>query len=373
MESRPVYVSRARLPRWRRPIVGEDLLEDALSSAGWRVVHPETMSQAEQAEVVSSPTSFAGPVWLGDAQPAVQSLARGRVPDSHPTPFDLSAVQRARPSRLLVPRLPRPRGMPDLGFKTPLRLEVESVASALDFAVDPALQERIDKRHQRVWAEVRLDLAIEAGEGREALADLRRHYRGPMTDRLRRRAETLGASAEDVDRRPARSRRSGAVDSEGGARPRSRAPPRSSVSGLRAVYYLRFLRGLHERLAPPTYLEIGVHGGRSLALARCPSVGIDPAFKLKRELSGRVRLFEETSDAYFEREQPLAPFGGLRCRSPSSTECTWRSMRCATSSMLSATRIGRAWWCSTTSFLAAPPRPGAIERPRNGLMTSTRW
>jgi Glycosyltransferase 61 len=61
-ESRPVYVSRARLPRWRRPIVGEDLLEDALSSAGWRVVHPETMSQQEQAEVFSSPTSFAGPV-----------------------------------------------------------------------------------------------------------------------------------------------------------------------------------------------------------------------------------------------------------------------------------------------------------------------
>jgi hypothetical protein len=31
---------------------------------------------------------------------------------------------------------------------------------------------------------------------------------------------------------------------------------------------------------------------------------------VKRELSDRVTLFEETSDAYFERERPLEPLGG---------------------------------------------------------------
>jgi len=76
------------------------------------------------------------------------------------------------------------------------------------------------------------------------------------------------------------------------------------------VYYLDFLRSLHERLAPPTYLEIGIRHGDSLALARCPSVGIDPEFELHVELRDDVRLFRETSDEYFDRDAPLAPFGG---------------------------------------------------------------
>ena len=74
--------------------------------------------------------------------------------------------------------------------------------------------------------------------------------------------------------------------------------------------YLDFLAGLHERLDPPTYLEIGVRHGDSLALARGAAVGIDPEFELQVELREDVRLFRETSDEYFAREDPLAPFGG---------------------------------------------------------------
>ena len=76
------------------------------------------------------------------------------------------------------------------------------------------------------------------------------------------------------------------------------------------MHYLDFLAGLHERLAPPTYLEIGVRHGDSLALARCPAVGIDPDFELQVELRADVALFRETSDEYFDRDDPLAPFGG---------------------------------------------------------------
>lgn len=71
-----------------------------------------------------------------------------------------------------------------------------------------------------------------------------------------------------------------------------------------------FLACLHETLAPPTYLEIGVRRGRSMALARAPSIGIDPEFDLAREPGPHVTLFGETSDAYFERDRPLEPFGG---------------------------------------------------------------
>jgi hypothetical protein len=76
------------------------------------------------------------------------------------------------------------------------------------------------------------------------------------------------------------------------------------------VHYLEFLRSLHERLAPPTYLEIGIRHGDSLALANCPSVGIDPEFELQVQLRGDATLFRETSDEYFDRDAPLAPFGG---------------------------------------------------------------
>jgi hypothetical protein len=97
------------------------------------------------------------------------------------------------------------------------------------------------------------------------------------------------------------------------------------------VHYLQFLRSLDETLAPPTYVAIGVRAGRSLALSASPSIGIDPDLDLTRELSDRVALFEETSDAYFERERPLEPFGGAPAALASSTRCTWPSTPCATS------------------------------------------
>jgi hypothetical protein len=76
------------------------------------------------------------------------------------------------------------------------------------------------------------------------------------------------------------------------------------------VYYLDFLGRVHEVLEPPTYLEIGVRHGDSLALTRTVSVGIDPEINLRVELPDGVTLFEEPSDDYFARPAPLAPFDG---------------------------------------------------------------
>jgi hypothetical protein len=78
------------------------------------------------------------------------------------------------------------------------------------------------------------------------------------------------------------------------------------------VQYLDFLTALHAALAPSAYLEIGIRNGRSLALADCPAVGIDPYYDLGVELGDDVRLFRETSDEYFLRERPRAPLGGRR-------------------------------------------------------------
>ena len=76
------------------------------------------------------------------------------------------------------------------------------------------------------------------------------------------------------------------------------------------MYYRRFLAAVHELLQPTHYLEIGVREGRSLALARCPAVGIDPFYAIDVELSNHVTLFRTTSDEYFARPEPLAATGG---------------------------------------------------------------
>jgi hypothetical protein len=75
------------------------------------------------------------------------------------------------------------------------------------------------------------------------------------------------------------------------------------------VYYLDFLRRGHELLAPPTYLEIGVRNGDSLALARSASIGIDPAYRLRTTPPPETKLFRQTSDDFFERPDPLVTLG----------------------------------------------------------------
>ncbi|NHC15164.1 class I SAM-dependent methyltransferase [Motilibacter deserti] len=76
------------------------------------------------------------------------------------------------------------------------------------------------------------------------------------------------------------------------------------------MFYTEFLRGVHDRLRPATYLEVGVRDGRSLALSRARSVGVDPAFAIDVELDGDLALLRTTSDEYFARPEPLAPTAG---------------------------------------------------------------
>lgn len=64
--------------------------------------------------------------------------------------------------------------------------------------------------------------------------------------------------------------------------------------------YLDVMQRLHEKLAPKSYLEIGVRRGRSLALARCRSIGVDPMPDINVALNDQTEIFETTSDDFFE-------------------------------------------------------------------------
>ena len=67
-----------------------------------------------------------------------------------------------------------------------------------------------------------------------------------------------------------------------------------------------FLRGLHEVLRPRTYFEIGVRDGMSLTHSRVPSVAVDPAFAIDREIRCDLHLVRTTSDEFFARDHPFA-------------------------------------------------------------------
>lgn len=59
------------------------------------------------------------------------------------------------------------------------------------------------------------------------------------------------------------------------------------------------LRHIHQVLQPKNYFEIGVQTGRSLQLANCPAIGIDPMPMLTVALSSQAQLIHATSDQFF--------------------------------------------------------------------------
>jgi Glycosyltransferase 61/Methyltransferase domain len=67
--------------------------------------------------------------------------------------------------------------------------------------------------------------------------------------------------------------------------------------------YFRVLKGLHQRLKPDWYLEIGTFTGSSLRFVDCSYVAIDPQFQLEQlpPIKGRETIFfQDTSDAFFD-------------------------------------------------------------------------
>lgn len=67
--------------------------------------------------------------------------------------------------------------------------------------------------------------------------------------------------------------------------------------------YLHALKACHDILTPTNYVEIGCREGKSLALAKCRAVGIDPDFEIRTELRAPTQLYCATSDAFFATEK----------------------------------------------------------------------
>jgi hypothetical protein len=77
--------------------------------------------------------------------------------------------------------------------------------------------------------------------------------------------------------------------------------------------YYAIIARLHRYLQPKSYLEIGVLNGDTLALAECPSIGIDPNLEINQDVIGTkpcCLLFQTSSDAFFSSYDPKLLLGG---------------------------------------------------------------
>ena len=63
----------------------------------------------------------------------------------------------------------------------------------------------------------------------------------------------------------------------------------------------KLLKVLHDRLKPRFYLEIGVQTGKSLKLAKCNAIGIDPMPRPNIKLQKNHTLLRMTSDDFFAK------------------------------------------------------------------------
>jgi hypothetical protein len=61
----------------------------------------------------------------------------------------------------------------------------------------------------------------------------------------------------------------------------------------------KLLAQIHDKLRPQFYLEIGVQTGKSLALAKCEAIGIDPMPMLNVPLGPQAKVVTASSDAFF--------------------------------------------------------------------------
>ena len=105
---------------------------------------------------------------------------------------------------------------------------------------------------------------------------------------------------------------SGGVPDERKARvplaPMGLLPTAAERNGVEAkrLSYLTCLKNVHEIVDPKLYFEIGIDTGDSLGLAKCPSVGVDPAYMLQSAFNAPTRVFREKSDDFFAKEDRCA-------------------------------------------------------------------
>lgn len=76
--------------------------------------------------------------------------------------------------------------------------------------------------------------------------------------------------------------------------------------------YRLLLQNIHNNFAPRSYLEIGTHSGHTLDFVKCPSICVDPLFRLDVSPTSTravTMFFQLTSQRFFQDYRPVSLLG----------------------------------------------------------------
>ena len=298
-----LYVTRTRLDPTLGRLLNEDLLEQNLARHGYQIYAPETQSLPDQLRTYAAAETI---VTTDGSQGHVMAFARqsGQTIITIARRFDA-------PASLLNHLDSFGHGLTNSTHTYLTCLEREWWPAqrtdnlSLGEADFPALCENL----------IRLGALAPSAAARWASPDQTMVHASKMLGRPL--ADTLHSTAErsaflSALRHARATKQSAAangpttkkakqpMDTAVQNKPATNPPAAHRANGMR---YFRVLKGLHQRLNPDWYLEIGTFTGSSLRLVQGNFVAIDPKFQLKHEapLLGREMIFfQDTSDAFFE-------------------------------------------------------------------------
>lgn len=275
---RKIYVTRDRLSATSGRHLCEDILEDNLAKAGFDVVAPETLTLREQLAVYSE----------ADLVVAADGSALHILPFSIRDDAQVFVLQRRTKMPVLIAN----------------QLNTFTKASVVP----------VDVIDDVIWPQDRADNTALIALDFKKLRDVFLQY-GLVADKdaWRCPSEAEFAASQYLGRskqhgfmseaeRPQflKQLRLNKLEKKG-MKDMVDELPIPAIDGLR---YFRVLSRLHEKLKPDWYLEVGTFTGKSLALAKCNTIAVDPKFQLKFpavNATGRqMFFFQQTSDEFFE-------------------------------------------------------------------------
>lgn len=275
---RKIYITRDRMSGLVGRHLCEDILEDNLARAGFDIVAPEQMSLAEQLAMYAE----------ADVVIAADGSALHILPFTFRDDAQLFVIQRR-------PKMPRLIQEQLSSFTRSKIVKIDVISDVIwpmERADNVALVQ-LDFRKLR-------DVFVAHG-----IVPKSAKWRIP-SDKDLRVSQRLGRDPQkgfltDVERPQFLRQLRLQKEEMKGMKDTVELDPIPEINGVR---YFRVLKQLHEKLNPDWYLEVGTFTGKSLALARCNTIAVDPKFQLKfpavNPHGKQMFFFQETSDAFFE-------------------------------------------------------------------------
>lgn len=256
-----LYITRGRLPAGFGRILCEDVLEENLAAAGYEVFAPETVGVAEQLAAYRS----------------AERIVAMECSALHLVAFALGHEGRVTVIQRRKERLPLIENQlaSFVGDRATFVDCVTEVSAAGSRAANAGLT-TLNFDGLRAALTATGDLSCNAT------------WRSPTEEE---RKASLARSLPAAAGGPDRAVRSPAHE------------PSDPVPAMDGMRYLRMLRRMHAILKPRWYLEVGTFTGRSLALAECDRVAVDPEFRIRQPVPSRgarrMFLFREPSNDFF--------------------------------------------------------------------------